>query len=120
MGLQVVVFLLVALLLAGIILYLKFKKAQAAGSVVSDPIEWDAVIKQGFMYFLAIVIMGGFFWQLARMTVTVVPPENKEAVLSMIDTLKYSVVLLMGYFFGTSKSSADKDKVIASQLETKG
>jgi hypothetical protein len=67
--------------------------------------------KEIYMYALAALYIGGFFvmaWLLRN------TPEN-SFLIGVIETLKMGVVLILGYFFGSSKSSADKNEMFKNQ-----
>jgi len=64
--------------------------------------------KEIYMYALAALFIVGFFimsWLLRN------TPEN-SFLIGVIETLKMGVVLILGYFFGSSKSSADKTELM--------
>jgi len=67
--------------------------------------------KEIYMYALAALFIVGFFimsWLLRN------TPEN-SFLIGVIETLKMGVVLILGYFFGSSKSSADKNEMLKNQ-----
>ena len=67
--------------------------------------------KEIYMYALAALFIVGFFimsWLLRN------TPEN-SFLIGVIETLKMGVVLILGYFFGSSKSSADKTELMNKQ-----
>lgn len=71
-------------------------------------------VRQGWApIFLALIITVGFFLVLNHLGSHTVPESNREAVLSMIDTLKTVWILAMGFFFGSTASNHRKDEVIA-------
>jgi hypothetical protein len=62
------------------------------------------------MYVLGIVIVAGFF------CVVIYKLSQSQDVQLEIGALIGSFATVVGYFFGTSKSSKDKDKTISDQL----
>ena len=67
--------------------------------------------KEIYMYALAALFIVGFFvmsWLLRN------TPEN-SFLIGVIETLKMGVVLILGYFFGSSKSSADKNEMLKNK-----
>jgi len=71
-------------------------------------------VRQGWApMFLALIITVGFFMVLNHLGSHTIPESNREAFLSMIDTLKTVWILAMGFFFGTTASSQRKDAIIA-------
>jgi len=67
--------------------------------------------KEIYMYVLAALFIIGFFimsWLLRK------EPEN-ATITGIIETLKMGVILILGYFFGSSKSSADKNEMLKNQ-----
>jgi hypothetical protein len=67
-------------------------------------------IKDYFQYgFAALFIIGSFilFYDLSQNV-----NENNAVALGVVEILKMSVVLILGYFFGSSKGSADKNDII--------
>ena len=55
----------------------------------------------------------GFFGALAALHFVPIPPENKATIYSMVGSLGTVWILQMGYYFGSSRGSDDKTKVIA-------
>lgn len=63
--------------------------------------------------FLALLITVGFFLVMNHLAAHTIPDGNREAFLSMIDTLKTVWILAMGFFFGSTASNQRKDEIIA-------
>lgn len=61
---------------------------------------------------LALVITSGFFYSLEYLSKHSLPESSRDAVLAMLETLKTVWILAMGYFFGTTASSARKTEAI--------
>ena len=73
--------------------------------------EW---IKEVYMYILGAFVVALCFFLTYLLISVSIPPENQNIV-----TVAYGIVLgwgglVVGYFFGTSKSSNDKTKIIAN------
>jgi hypothetical protein len=65
------------------------------------------------MYLLAAVIVVGFFVLIYYLMKTAIPAGNKDVAIMLFGTLSTSFGLVVGYFFGSSKSSADKTSFMA-------
>ena len=68
--------------------------------------------KESFMYVLAIAIVVGFFgllWLLVKFTV---PTENKDMLNIVIGALIGAFTMIVSYFFGSSKGSAEKTQIL--------
>lgn len=63
---------------------------------------------------LGFMVIGLFVADLTFMALHPVPPDNKEALLQMTEILKMAVVLVLGYYFGSSVGSKNKDGTLAS------
>lgn len=74
----------------------------------------DKWLKDLFFYGVGIVFLVGFFFILNYLTYQIVPAENKEIMTGVIETLKNGVILILGYFYGSSKGSSDKNDIIKS------
>lgn len=65
------------------------------------------------MYILATVIVIGFFMLIYYLMKTTIPAGNKDVAIMLFGTLSTSFGLVVGYFFGSSKSSQDKTELMA-------
>lgn len=75
--------------------------------------------KERFMYFL-----GGFVVAISAVVIVLLiyqplPQENKDIVNIALGTLLGMAVTVVGYFFGSSKSSSDKNALISGKSEEK-
>jgi len=68
--------------------------------------------KEFYKYTLAGVIVIGFFALLVILILIVVPEPNKDLLNITVGTLLSSFSMIVGYFFGSSKSSDDKNEII--------
>ena len=75
-------------------------------------------IKEIYMYLLGAIVVALCFFLAYLLIFTPIPDSNRDIV-----TVAFGLILgwggaVVGYFFGTSKSSSDKTKIIAnSNLE---
>ena len=68
--------------------------------------------KDGYMYVLGGLIVLGFFVILAYLIVTPAPQENKDVLLILLGALVAKFSDVVGYFYGSSKGSADKSEIL--------
>jgi uncharacterized BrkB/YihY/UPF0761 family membrane protein len=68
---------------------------------------------------LAILIIIGFFLLLTLLLYTKVPNENKDLLNLVVGALIGSFATVVGYFFGSSSSSAKKDDTISTLASPK-
>lgn len=55
----------------------------------------------------------GFFLALLGLNLMPIPAENRATIYSMVGSLGTVWILVMGYYFGSSRGSEDKSKVLA-------
>ncbi len=65
------------------------------------------------MYVLAAIIVLGFFGVMLAMFFRVIPTGSREIALMLFGSLSANFGAVVNYFFGSSKGSADKDKLMA-------
>ena len=70
--------------------------------------------KEIFRYILAVVIVVSFFGLLGLMVFQAIPDANSELLYTLTGTLGAMVVQIANFFYGSSKSSEDKTKIIAN------
>lgn len=75
----------------------------------------EKATKDKFQYWLAAFIVGGFFGVLLGLLTTSVPAENKDALNIALGSLVGGFSAVLGYFFGSSKGSSEKNDIIAGQ-----
>jgi hypothetical protein len=73
--------------------------------------------KERFMYVLAGAVVSCAAIITGATLLVKVPPENNTLVSMAIGQLLGMAVTVVGYFFGSSKSSADKNDIIAGKKE---
>jgi heme O synthase-like polyprenyltransferase len=69
-------------------------------------------IKEGYMYVLGAIIVIGFFLLLYLLVYQQIPIENKDILNIVVGALIGSFTTVVGYFYGSSKSSADKTEML--------
>lgn len=65
-------------------------------------------------YILGALISIGFFVAIYLITIVAIPETNKDAALMLLGALSAKFADVVGYYFGSSKSSADKSEQIAT------
>lgn len=75
----------------------------------------DKGTKDALQYGLAGVIVFGFFLVLGGLIFYAVPPENKDALNIALGALVGGFSGVLGYFFGSSKGSSEKNDIISGQ-----
>lgn len=66
-----------------------------------------------FRYILASLIAGGFFLTLLFLVKYAIPTENKDLIYIVIGALIGAFGTIVNYEWGSSRSSAEKNEVIA-------
>jgi drug/metabolite transporter (DMT)-like permease len=69
-------------------------------------------IKHIFQYVLGALITIGFFLLLYLLLSSAVPEENKEILNIVVGALIGSFTSIVGYFYGSSLGSADKNELL--------
>lgn len=75
--------------------------------------EW---FEKVFFYGVGIVFLVGFFTITQFLIYKTIPTENKELISGILETLKNGAILILGYFYGSSRSSAEKSTTIDKKL----
>jgi len=70
-------------------------------------------------YWLAGVVVLGFFALLFILAYTNIPKENKDLLNMLIGAWVTSFTTVIGYYFGSSKSSSHKDETINKIIDGK-
>jgi hypothetical protein len=68
---------------------------------------------------LAYVVTAGFFGILSWILFKGFPKDNTEVVIYMLGSLSTAWTGVMAYYYGTTKSSADKTTILANSLRGK-
>lgn len=71
--------------------------------------------KDWFQYGLGAIFIVGYFVVLMFLLTKSVPAENATLVNVLFGILSASVGAIVGYFFGSSKGSSDKNDLIANK-----
>lgn len=70
--------------------------------------------KDLFMYALGAIITMGIFTILALLVYQEIPEGNRDLMNLVVGSLLTSFAMVVGYFYGSSKGSADKSEMIDS------
>lgn len=68
--------------------------------------------KEIYMYALAGLFVIGYFILIGLILTMVIPEQNKDIALMLFGTLTAGVSLILGYFFGSSRGSEEKNKLL--------
>jgi uncharacterized membrane protein YeaQ/YmgE (transglycosylase-associated protein family) len=68
--------------------------------------------KDIYMYILGALIVLGFFGILAYLITKPAPLDNKDVLLILLGVLGAKFADVVGYFYGSSKGSADKSEML--------
>ena len=68
--------------------------------------------KEIYMYALAAIFIIGYFILIGLILTMVIPEQNKDIALMLFGTLTAGVSLILGYFFGSSRGSEEKNKLL--------
>lgn len=71
-----------------------------------------SLVSEIFFYSVGVVFLIGFFLMLWFVATKSIPAENKDVILMLIGVLSNGVALILGYFYGSSKGSSDKNEMI--------
>jgi drug/metabolite transporter (DMT)-like permease len=75
------------------------------------------ILKDIFQYVLGGLIVIGFFILLYKLINAEVPETNKDLLNLVVGALIGSFATVVGYFYGSSKSSSEKDEIISKKNE---
>jgi len=75
--------------------------------------------KQIFQYALGAIVAVGLYWITYLLIMKAAPEGNKDALLIVLGVLAASFANVVGYFFGSSKGSADKNEIIKNGTKPK-
>jgi hypothetical protein len=68
---------------------------------------------------LAMIFVVGFFSLLYALTRVQIPVDNREVLIAMVGTMGGAVMTVLTFYFGSSKSSQNKDAVLGRVAEGK-
>ena len=68
--------------------------------------------KQIFQYVLAGFIAVGLYWVAYLLIMKAAPEANKDALLIVLGVMAAAFSNVVGYFFGSSKGSAEKNDLL--------
>lgn len=71
--------------------------------------------KDKFQYSLAGLMVIGYFVVLWLLIFNSLPTENKDAVNILLGILSMALGTVIGYFFGSSKGSSEKNEMLAEK-----
>lgn len=80
----------------------------------------DKNIKDWFQYGLAAILILGYFVVLWHLLSAAIPAENKDAVNILFGILSGAVGTVVGYFFGSSKGSSEKNDMLGTKPKEDG
>ena len=72
--------------------------------------------KEIYMYALAALIAIGFFGLLYILVYVPIPESNANVLYLVVGALIGSFTTVVGYFFGSSKGSADKTEIMKKTI----
>lgn len=67
------------------------------------------------MYAIGALVLIGFFAALVFMAANDSTGQYTSIINDMVSTIKYSFILIVGYYWGSSKGSSDKTDIMANQ-----
>ena len=73
--------------------------------------------KQIFQYALGALVAVGLYWITYLLIMKAAPESNKDALLIVLGVLAAAFANVVGYFFGSSKGSSDKNDIIANNKQ---
>jgi len=76
----------------------------------------NVTTKDKFQYVLGALIVFGFFSLLLTLVFREVPSKNNDLLNLVVGSLIGSFSTIVGYFFGSSSSSAKKDETISGMV----
>jgi CDP-diglyceride synthetase len=69
-------------------------------------------IKDAYMYILGALVILGFFGVIIYLITVPAPEENKDILLILLGIFGAKFADVVGYFYGSSKGSSDKDELL--------
>lgn len=74
--------------------------------------------KEIYIYTLGGFVVGAIIGVTVLLIIVPVPEGNKDTVNIVIGALVTAAITVVGYFFGSSKSSSDKNELLANQKQS--
>ena len=68
--------------------------------------------KQIFQYVLVALVAVGLYWVTYLLIMKAAPEANKDALLIVLGVMAAAFSNVIGYFFGSSKGSAEKNDLL--------
>jgi hypothetical protein len=68
--------------------------------------------QQIFQYTLGALVAIGLYWVTYLLIMQAAPESNKDALLILLGVLAAAFANVVGYFYGSSKGSADKNEML--------
>ncbi|NNM95174.1 MAG: DNA-binding protein [Bacteroidia bacterium] len=90
----------------------QLKDADSARQMQIAALKQESWFAKNQIHLLAISVTAGFFGLLAYMVKFDVPAANKDILNIMLGSLGTAWVSIVGFYFGSSKGSDDKNKII--------
>jgi hypothetical protein len=69
--------------------------------------------QQIFQYSLGALVAIGLYWIVYLLILKETPEGNRDALLILLGVMASSFANIVGYFFGSSKGSSDKNEMLA-------
>ncbi len=109
------------LLLAGIMVLLalgwylgkKFGPNTVAGTGTVHTWDWSNLSREAVLTIVGLfvlVLFAATLWATLRLEI---PPANKDVVMVLVGQISGAFITVVGYYFGSSKGSADMKKLMA-------
>lgn len=71
-------------------------------------INWKRMTREVWQTVVGVLVVSAVIFILQRLFMGAIPPENKDAVMLVIGNVLTWGGIVVGYWFGSSKGSADK------------
>ena len=81
--------------------------------------EWFKISKQVYQYLLGAAIIYGVFFTVNKILSQSIPIENKDVAYMALGQILGIGLMVVNYFYSSSKGSADKTDIIAEKNNKK-
>ena len=78
------------------------------GKVKKAPTNWRRIARESWQNLIGILVISAVFYILSRLFGEAIKPENRDAIMIVVGNVMTWAGLVVGYFYGSSKGSADK------------